>query len=148
MIKYRSMVVDADEKLERFLEENEDVREEFRMYRKIKNDPRVTKVGKFLRKTSLDEMPQFINVLIGDMSVVGPRAVVEDELEKFGGYKYYVFSVKPGITGNWAANGRSNTSYEERVMLECQYVNNYSIKNDVVILFKTIISVLKNEGAV
>ena len=148
MIKYRSMVVDADEKLKEFLEENEEIRREFEINRKIKNDPRVTRIGKFLRKTSLDEFPQFINVLIGDMSLVGPRAVVEDELKKFGKYKKYVFSVKPGITGNWAANGRSDTTYEERVKLECEYVEKYSIRNDIKIIFKTIISVIKKEGAV
>lgn len=148
MFKYRSMVVDADEKLERFLEENEEIRKEFEINRKIRNDPRITKIGGFLRKTSLDEFPQFINVLLGDMSLVGPRAVVEDEIEKFGKYQKHVLSVKPGITGNWAANGRSDTTYEERVMLECQYVNKMSVRNDIKIIFKTIVSVLKKEGAV
>lgn len=82
------------------------------------------------------------------MSLVGPRAVVDGEIEKFGKYKKYVLSVKPGITGNWAANGRSDTTYDERVMLECQYVNNFSIMNDIKILLKTVISVIKKEGAI
>ena len=148
ILKYRSMVIDADEKLKQFLEENEDIREEFEINRKIKNDPRITYVGKILRKTSLDEFPQFINVIKGEMSLVGPRAVVEDELEMFGPYKKYVYSVKPGITGNWAANGRSDTSYDERVELECQYFNDFSILNDIKIIFKTIVSVIKKEGAI
>ena len=148
MFKFRSMVVDADQKLKEFLEENEDIRHEFEINRKIKNDPRITSAGAFLRKTSLDEFPQFINVLKGDMSLVGPRAVVDGEIEKFGKYQKYVLSVKPGITGNWAANGRSDTTYEERVMLECQYVNKFSVWNDIKLLFKTVISVIKKEGAV
>ena len=101
MIKFRSMVVDADEKLKQFLEDNEDVRNEFMMYRKIKNDPRVTKVGKFLRRTSLDEFPQFVNVLFGDMSIIGPRPYLERELESMGKYYDIIIQYKPGITGLW-----------------------------------------------
>ncbi len=98
LYKFRSMVVGADEKLERFLEENEDIREEFYVYRKIKNDPRITKVGKFLRKTSLDEFPQFINVLKGDMSIVGPRPYLPREREQMGKHYYIIIKYKPGIT--------------------------------------------------
>ncbi len=104
MYKYRSMVVNADEKLKNLLENDDELRIEFQKNRKLKNDPRITKIGKFLRKTSLDEFPQFINVLRGEMSLVGPRAVVDDEIEMFGDSKKTVLSVKPGITGYWAAN--------------------------------------------
>lgn len=148
MYKFRSMVVGADEILKKLLAENEDLRKEFEATRKLQNDPRITKAGKILRKTSLDEFPQFINVLKGDMSLVGPRAVIDDEIEYFGKHKEEVLSVKPGITGYWAANGRSNTSYDERVEMETYYANNISIPLDIKILFKTVISVIKKEGAV
>ena len=148
MYKFRTMCVDADQKLKELLEKDEDARREWEENRKLKNDPRITKVGKILRKTSLDEVPQFINVLKGDMSLVGPRAVVDDEIEKFGFLKNKVLSVKPGITGYWAANGRSNTTYEERVAMEAKYVDEFSIFMDIKILFKTVSSVLKKEGAV
>ena len=148
MYKFRSMVVGADEILKKLLEENEDLRKEFEETRKLQDDPRITKVGRFLRKTSLDEFPQFINVLKGEMSLVGPRAVIDGEIEKFGEHKEEVLSVKPGITGYWAANGRSNTSYDERVEMETYYANNISILLDIQILFKTVISVIKKEGAI
>lgn len=148
MYKFRSMVVGADEILRKLLAENEDLRKEFEATRKLQNDPRITKAGKILRKTSLDEFPQFINVLKGEMSLVGPRAVIDDEIEYFGNHKEEVLSVKPGITGYWAANGRSNTSYDERVEMETYYANNVSIPLDIKILFKTVISVIKKEGAV
>lgn len=148
MYKFRSMVVGADEILKKLLAENEDLRKEFEATRKLQNDPRITKAGKILRKTSLDEFPQFINVLKGEMSLVGPRAVIDDEIEYFGKHKEEVLSVKPGITGYWAANGRSNTSYDERVEMETYYANNVSIPLDIKILFKTVISVIKKEGAV
>lgn len=148
MYKFRSMVVGADEILKKLLEENEDLRKEFEETRKLQDDPRITKVGRFLRKTSLDEFPQFINVLKGEMSLVGPRAVIDGEIEKFGEHKEEVLRVKPGITGYWAANGRSNTSYDERVEMETFYANNISILLDIQILLKTVISVIKKEGAI
>lgn len=148
MYKFRTMVVDADKKLAKLLEQDENLKKEWQENRKLKNDPRITKIGKFLRKTSLDEFPQFVNVLKGDMSLVGPRAVVTDEIEKFGMYKKDILSVKPGITGYWAANGRSDTSYQERVHMEYKYVDNFSIWMDIKILLKTVISVIKKEGAV
>lgn len=148
MYKFRSMVVDAEERLQKMLVEDEEVRKEFEETRKLKNDPRITKIGKILRKTSLDEFPQFINVLKGDMSLVGPRAVIDGEIEKFGVHKKEVLSVKPGITGYWAANGRSDTSYEERVEMETFYAKNMSLMLDTEILAKTVVSVVKKEGAV
>lgn len=146
--KFRTMVVDAQERLEKLLAENEEVRKEWEENRKLKNDPRITKIGNVLRKTSLDEFPQFVNVLMGTMSLVGPRAVIEDELEKFGDQKDKILSVKPGITGYWAANGRSDTSYEERVEMESTYVDKFSVWLDIKLLFKTVWSVVKKEGAV
>lgn len=148
MYKFRSMVVNADKKLQDLLENDEEARKEWEEHRKLKNDPRVTKIGKILRKTSLDEFPQFINVLKGEMSLVGPRAVIDGEIELFGENKKIVLSVKPGVTGYWAANGRSDTSYEERVEMESYYAKNMSIPLDIDILFKTVISVIKKEGAV
>lgn len=148
MYKFRSMVVNADEILKDLLEKDKEARKEWEAHRKLVNDPRITKMGNFIRKNSLDEFPQFINVLKGDMSLVGPRAVVADEIDKFGIHKDEVLSVKPGITGYWAANGRSDTSYEERVEMESYYARNFSIIFDIQILFKTVISVVKKEGAV
>ena len=114
---------------------------------KLENDPRITKIGNFLRKTSLDELPQIINILKGDMSVIGPRPVVNDEIEKYGNKKAKFLSVKPGLTGYWAANGRSATTYEDRIKLELYYIDHCSLLLDIKIFFKTILSVLKKEGA-
>jgi len=148
MFKFRSMVVDADEKLERFLEENEDVRNEFFVYRKIKNDPRVTKIGKFLRKTSLDEFPQFINVLLGDMSIVGPRPYLDRERDSMGNYYNIITQYKPGITGLWQISGRSDVSFDDRLELDITYHKNHSNIKDAEILIKTVSHVLKKEGAI
>ena len=114
---------------------------------KLENDPRITKIGKFIRKTSLDELPQIINILKGDMSVIGPRPVVNDEIEKYGNQKAKFLSVKPGLIGYWAANGRSATTYEDRIKLELYYIDHCSLLLDIKIFFKTILSVLKKEGA-
>ena len=114
---------------------------------KLENDPRITKIGNFLRKTSLDELPQIINILKGDMSIIGPRPVVDDEIEKYGDQKAKFLSVKPGLTGYWAANGRSDTDYDERISLELYYIDHCSLLLDIKIFFKTILSVLKKEGA-
>ena len=114
---------------------------------KLENDPRITKIGNFLRKTSLDELPQIINILKGDMSIIGPRPVVDDEIEKYGKDKAKFLAVKPGLTGYWAANGRSATTYEDRINMELYYVDHCSLLLDIQIFFKTILSVLKKEGA-
>ena len=148
LYKYRTMVVGADEKLKNYLEENEEARKEYEENHKLKNDPRITKLGKFLRKTSIDEVPQFINVLKGDMSLIGPRPIVDSEIPKFGNRMKIVHSVRPGITGYWAINGRSDTTYEKRVDMETFYAENYSLKLDVEIFIKTIGAVLNKEGAV
>ena len=146
--KFRSMCMNADKKLKEYLIQNDDARREFEENQKLKNDPRITKIGKVLRKTSIDELPQLINVLKGDMSLIGPRPIVDGEIEKYGKNKDKFLSVKPGITGYWAANGRSDTSYNERIEMELYYVDNMSLKLDIKIFFKTILSVIKKEGAI
>lgn len=148
LYKFRSMCIGADEKLKKYLEESEDIRKEFQKTHKLQNDPRITKIGNFLRKTSLDELPQMINILKGDMSFVGPRPVVEKEVEEYGENKEKFLSVKPGLTGYWQVNGRSNTTYEERMEMELYYVDNCSLWLDIKIFFKTFIAVFKKEGAV
>ncbi len=145
--KFRSMCIDADKKLKEYLEQNEEARIEFEENHKLKDDPRITKLGKFIRKTSIDELPQFVNVLKGDMSLIGPRPIVDGEIEKYGENKDKFLSVRPGLTGYWAANGRSDITYEERMKMELYYVDNISFKLDIQIFFKTIISVIKKEGA-
>ena len=111
------------------------------------NDPRILKVGNFIRKTRIDEIPQLFNILKGDMSIVGPRPIVEGEIERYGKYSKKLFSVMPGLTGYWQANGRSDTTYEERVAMDMYYIDNRSTVLDIKIIFKTFISVIKKEGA-
>ena len=148
LYKYRSMCIGADEKLKEYLANNEEARKEFKKTHKLQNDPRITPIGNFLRKTSLDELPQMINILRGDMSFVGPRPVVEKEVEEYGTNKDKFLSVRPGLTGYWQVNGRSNTTYEERMEMELYYVDNCSLWLDIKIFFKTFITVFKKEGAV
>ena len=143
--KFRTMYSNSDEIFESFSDEQ---KEEYYKNFKLDNDPRVTKIGDFLRRTSLDEIPQLINVLKGDLSLVGPRPIVEKEICKYGQYADKLFSVIPGITGYWQANGRSDTSYDERVKMDMYYIDNKSILLDIKIMFKTVISVIKKEGAV
>ena len=147
MYKYRSMVIGADEKLFKYLEENEEARLEYKKYKKLKNDPRITKVGKFIRKTSLDEFPQFINVLIGDMSLVGPRPYLPREKEEMGKYYDSIIKTRPGITGYWQITGRSDVTFEDRLKMDHDYIENKNLKADVKIFVKTILNVLKKEGA-
>ena len=148
LYKFRSMCIGADEKLKEYLANNEEARREFKKTHKLQNDPRITSIGNFLRKTSLDELPQVINILKGEMSFVGPRPVVEKEVEDYGKNKDKFLSVKPGLTGYWQVNGRSNTTYEERMEMELYYVDNCSLWLDIKIFFKTFITVFKKEGAV
>ena len=145
--KFRSMCIDADKKLDEILKNNPQMRAEWEKERKFQNDPRVTKFGKFLRKTSLDELPQLINILIGQMSFVGPRPVTEPELARYGKYKDYVLSVTPGLSGMWQTSGRSETEYEERINLDLYYIQNWSIWLDLWILIKTLYVVVKGRGA-
>lgn len=143
--KFRSMVTNAEELIKQFTPEQ---KAEYERNFKLENDPRVTKVGKFMRKTSLDELPQLINILKGDISVVGPRPVMDVETQIYGNYRNMLLSVKPGLTGFWAANGRSHTTYTRRRAMEIYYVKNRSVLLDLKIIFKTFISVFKREGAV
>ena len=148
LYKYRSMVVGADEILKTYLEENEKARKEYKKYKKLKNDPRITKIGKFLRKTSLDEFPQFINVLKGDMSLVGPRPYLPREKEEINGFFKYITSCKPGITGLWQTRGRSNTTFTDRLSMDMEYYYNHSLKQDIKLIYKTVRNVVKKEGAI
>lgn len=142
--KFRSMVENAEDLIQKFTPEQ---MKEYKENYKLTNDPRITKVGKFLRKTSLDELPQLINIIKGELSIIGPRPVVQEELEKYGPDAQKFLSVTPGLTGYWAANGRSCTSYEQRMEMELFYVDNLSFKMDVKVFFKTIEAVIKREGA-
>lgn len=145
--KFRSMVPNAQEALEQYLKDNLAAREEWERDFKLKDDPRVTRIGKFLRKTSLDELPQLWNVLVGDMSLVGPRPIVRDEIVKYGDYINDFYLVPPGITGVWQVSGRSDTTYEERVLMDSWYVHNWSVWIDIVYLLKTVLAVAKSKGA-
>ena len=144
--KFRSMVVNADEVLKELLKDPK-YKKEWDENQKFENDPRITKMGKILRKTSLDEVPQFINVLKGDLSLIGPRPLIEGELDAHNGNHEIYEAVKPGITGWWAANGRSDTTYEKRLELEYYYVKHCSILLDIKCVFRTIKAVVFKTGA-
>ncbi len=148
MYKFRTMVVNADEKLNEILEQGKALKEEYKKYKKLKNDPRVTKFGEFLRKTSLDEFPQFINVLKGEMSLVGPRPYMPKEIEDMGTYYKYIIKHKPGITGLWQISGRSELSFTDRLDLDMKYHYRKTVKNDIKILLITALITLKRKGAV
>ena len=137
-MKFRTMVMDADQILEKLLDSDQHLRDEFAQKYKLIDDPRITKVGRILRKTSLDELPQFWNVLKGHMSVVGPRPLVRDEMERYGPHLPLILSVRPGLTGLWQVSGRNDTTYEERVDLDRQYVLSQNIGRDMLIIFKTV----------
>ena len=145
LYKFRSMVINAEELIKSFTPEQ---MKEYKENYKLTNDPRITKIGKFLRKTSLDELPQLFNIIKGDLSIIGPRPVVTDELKKYGTNTEKFLSVTPGLTGYWAANGRSCTSYEQRMQMELYYIDNLSLKMDIKVFFKTIEAVIKREGAI
>lgn len=150
MYKFRSMYVNAEERLQELLNKNEKLREEFYKNFKLKDDPRITEIGHFLRKTSLDEFPQFLNVIKGEMSFVGPRPVVQKELDLYYGAENSkkIFTVKPGITGMWQANGRSDIeNYDERIALDLYYIRNWSLWLDIIITIKTIKNVISKKGA-
>lgn len=145
--KFRSMIENSQEVLKKYLDDNVEARIEWETFYKLKNDPRITKIGAKLRKSSLDELPQLFNVLKGDMSLVGPRQIVKDEIMKFGKYIDLYYSVKPGITGYWQVCGRSEVDYKTRVEMTVWYINNWSLWLDVKILIKTVSVVLKKTGA-
>ncbi len=147
IFKFRSMVLNADKVLEKLLAENPAIREEFERTYKLAKDPRILPFGGFLRKSSLDELPQFFNVLRGEMSIVGPRPVVPKELSKYGDQVDIYCAMKPGCAGLWQCSGRSETSYEERILLDQLYFKVASMRNDVKILIMTFVSILRREGA-
>ncbi|NIP41591.1 MAG: exopolysaccharide biosynthesis polyprenyl glycosylphosphotransferase, partial [Aliifodinibius sp.] len=147
IFKFRTMYQNADQMLEKYLEENPQYREEWETEQKIRKDPRITPIGRILRKLSIDELPQVWNVIRGEMSLVGPRPIVDEEIEKYAD-KFAVYKrVKTGITGLWQVSGRNNLPYEERVRLDEYYVRNWSIWLDVYIMARTIWVVLGRDGA-
>jgi len=147
MWKFRTMCVDSTQVLEDYLAAHPEARAEWRTTHKLKNDPRLTRIGVFLRKSSLDELPQFWNVLRGSMSLVGPRPIVAAEVEKYGKYFADYCKVKPGLTGLWQVSGRNEVTYDERVQLDCRYVREWSLLNDAKIMVKTLSSVINQDGA-
>nr|BAT24046.1 undecaprenolphosphate hexose-1-P transferase [Klebsiella sp. 3534/51] len=146
-LKFRSMVINSKEVLDELLKNDEEARKEWEATFKLKEDPRITKIGAFLRRTSLDELPQLFNVLKGEMSLVGPRPIITAELERYNDEVDYYLLSKPGMTGLWQVSGRSDVDYETRVYLDAWYVKNWSMWNDIAILFKTVGVVLKRDGA-
>ena len=146
-LKFRSMVVNSKEILDELLKNDPKAKEEWDATFKLKNDPRITKIGAFLRKTSLDELPQLLNVLKGEMSLVGPRPIINAELERYNDQVDYYLLSKPGMTGLWQVSGRSDVDYDTRVYLDAWYVKNWSMWNDIAILLKTVTVVLKKDGA-
>lgn len=145
--KFRSMVKNADDALENLLKEDDAAREEYEQYKKLKNDPRITRVGKFIRTYSIDEMPQFFDVLLGKMSLVGPRPYLWREREAMGDGYELIITCKPGISGYWQVNGRSNTDFSERLVMEKYYCTHKSTLMDLKILFQTFYKVIKKDGA-
>ena len=145
--KFRSMCIDADLKLKELLENNPEARKEWKKDFKLKEDPRITKSGAFLRKTSLDELPQIFNVLKGEMSLVGPRPIIQAEVPRYGKYISDYYLVRPGITGLWQTSGRNDIDYNERVQMDTWYVRNWNIWFDIVLLWRTFKAVLAGKGA-
>lgn len=146
--KFRTMYLDAEHRLQKLLIDHPEVKEEWQKSRKLKNDPRIISIGRFLRRTSLDELPQFWNALKGDLSIVGPRPVVEEEMVLYFKDKApKILSIRPGITGIWQVSGRSDTSYEKRIQLDEKYVDQRSFVLDLVLIAKTIPKMIFSKGA-
>ena len=146
-LKFRTMVMDGDEVLLRHFARSTDASREWQETRKLKKDPRVTAVGGLLRTLSLDELPQLINILRGEMSIVGPRPIVSDEIKMYGQHAELYFQARPGLTGLWQVSGRNDRSYNERVALDCTYVQSWSLRTDFLILARTIPAVLSSRGS-
>ncbi len=146
-LKFRTMVVDSDRILSEVLASNADAAAEWKATRKLLRDPRITPIGFLLRKTSMDELPQLLNVLGGTMSLVGPRPIVDAEVAKYGDKIDCYYKMRPGITGLWQVSGRSNTTYERRIELDARYVENWRLRNDFIILIKTLQTLLLRTGA-
>ncbi len=147
-MKFRTMVAEADKVLEHLLANDPVAAMEWRVTQKLRRDPRITSVGHFLRKSSLDELPQLFNVLRSEMSLVGPRPIVQAEVARYGTEIRYYYQARPGLTGLWQVSGRSDTSYAQRVELDVRYVSNWTFMRDIVIVLKTIPAVLLRKGAV
>lgn len=148
MYKYRTMVVGAEEILQKHIDEQTEIGREYIAHKKIKNDPRITKIGRFLRATSLDEFPQFINVIRGQMSLVGPRPYLPREREDMGEYYDYIIQMKPGVTGPWQVAGRNDVEFKDRLEIDKEYCDRRGNRRDIKIVFKTIMKVIKKEGAI
>jgi Undecaprenyl-phosphate galactose phosphotransferase WbaP len=146
-VKFRTMVPDAEALLQRMLEEDDEMREEYRKYHKLRDDPRVTRVGRFLRKTSLDELPQLWNVLRGEMSLVGPRPYLPRESTDIGMTKSEILRVTPGITGPWQVAGRNHATFAERVQMDVSYVSDWSVWLDLALLLRTVSVLVFGRGA-
>ncbi|MBQ8984449.1 sugar transferase [Candidatus Saccharibacteria bacterium] len=146
LYKFRSMVWDADARLEELLKK-EKYKKQWEEYQKLDNDPRITKIGKVIRRGSIDEIPQFINVLLGQMSIIGPRPLVPGEIKMHKGDAKKYNSVKPGMTGYWATRGRSDVDYDERLKMEYYYIDNQSFTLDIKIFFRTIKAVFRKDGS-
>ena len=147
LYKFRSMIVNADDELERLLNEDSKLAEEYRINKKLENDPRITKVGKFIRKTSIDELPQLLNILIGQMSFIGNRPYLPKEKKDMGNYFDDIVKSKPGLSGYWQVSLRSRGTFEERLKMEQYYSNNCNLWLDIKIFFKTFVVVFATEGA-
>jgi len=145
--KFRSMVMNAEQVLEELMASDENIRNEYLTNKKLDKDPRITKIGKFIRKTSIDELPQLLNVLKGDMSLIGPRPYLFREIPDMGDNYYSIIRCRPGITGYWQVNGRSDTTFEERCVLEKYYSLHINLWMDIKIIFKTVLVVLFSKGA-
>lgn len=145
--KFRTMHVDADARLSALLNDDPSRRADWDMHHKLRDDPRVTRFGRLLRKTSLDELPQLLNILMGDMSMVGPRPITDEELARYGGARIAYEAVRPGLTGLWQVSGRNETDFATRVALDSDYVERWSLGRDGVILLRTIPAVLLGRGA-
>lgn len=146
--KFRSMIVDADKVLADYLAQNPAAAREYEINHKLENDPRITKIGKFLRKASLDEWPQFIEILTGKMSLVGPRPYLVSEKEQMGDHFQYIVRVKPGLTGPWQIAGRSDLTFDDRLKLDEEYASRCGNRRDIIIIFKTFKTVFSRKGAV
>ena len=146
-LKFRTMVVDAEEALKTHLSQCPGALSEWSKTQKLRDDPRLTALGRFLRKTSLDELPQLFNILAGQMSFVGPRPIVEEEIPRYGHQIVAYMTMKPGLTGLWQISGRSNLTYEERVALDARYVSEWTLRTDIMILLRTIPAVLRQDGS-
>jgi exopolysaccharide production protein ExoY len=145
-LKFRTMAINSAELLRRHLADNPAAQAEWHLNQKLKNDPRITPVGRVLRKTSLDELPQLINILRGEMSVVGPRPVVNDELEKYGPDAAIYLLARPGLTGLWQVSGRNDVSYQARIALDRHYIENWSHLTDIAIMMRMVAIVLRSGG--